>query len=151
MIKQEEDQAVRLWQSWAWCCRRCGCGSGSSTAVLSFDLYHCKSCFLDKRCDAADGLCRGEKFMHRLKRGEENSVYLSVLVVPAQQEVRQQQDTSSCLCIITAEIDGSVPSAPNCSPSIFLSDERGEGQHPVICYVATGGNSKSRAQSHPLF
>lgn len=36
-------------------------------------------------------------------------------------------------------------------PSIFLGDERGARQHPVICYAATAGNSKSRAQSHPRF
>lgn len=42
-------------------------------------------------------------------------------------------------------------SAPNCSQSIFLSDERGERQHPVICCRATAGNSKSPAQSHPCF
>lgn len=34
--------------------------------------------------------------------------------------------------------------------SIFLSDERGERQHPVICCAATTDNSKSPAQSHPL-
>lgn len=35
-------------------------------------------------------------------------------------------------------------------PSIFLSDEQGAGQNPVICLIATGGNSKSPTQSHPL-
>lgn len=33
-------------------------------------------------------------------------------------------------------------------PSIFLSDERGERQHTVICCDATADNSKSPAQSH---
>lgn len=33
-------------------------------------------------------------------------------------------------------------------PSIFLSDERGERQHTVICCAATADNSKSPAQSH---
>lgn len=33
--------------------------------------------------------------------------------------------------------------------SIFLSDERGERQRPVICCAATADNSKSPAQSHP--
>lgn len=33
-------------------------------------------------------------------------------------------------------------------PSIFLSDERGERQHTVICCAATADNSKSPPQSH---
>lgn len=41
------------------------------------------------------------------------------------------------------------PARAQLLPSIFLSDERGERQHPVICCVATGGDSKSPAQSHP--
>lgn len=66
-------------------------------------------------------LCRGEEFASCFNRGEYNSVHLSVVVVPAQQE---QQDMSSGLCIITAKINGSVLSTPNCfHPFFFLMNE----------------------------
>lgn len=102
-------------------------GQHTETQVFVFlttDSYSCDTAMVSiSPCQLSDVLCKGEKFMLCFRRGEYNSVCLSQVVVPAQLEVRQQ-DMSSGLCIITAKIDGSVLSAPNCScPFFFLMNE----------------------------
>lgn len=100
-----------------------------------------------------DQLCRGEEFTLCLEKEVTHSINSVHLTSPGPSTVGRTT---------TRHVNGFVHnycqrwmapslSAPNCSESIFLSDERGERQHPVISCFATAGNSKSPAQSHPRF